>query len=594
MSYYLICIPKVIYFVGLASIKLSIISILKTTTGINIIPQNDTARVAALHQYRILDSAPETVFDNIVALACEVFGTPAGLISLVDKDRVFFKANYKDGFTYPEREKNFCSFVVLEEDMVVIENAVEDVRVQNNPAVTGSANVRFYAGAPLKTKDGFTLGTLCIVDLQPRTFDHKSRELLRKMADMVMEHITYRLDDIEKDEKRGIIQKLNTDLRLANAKLTESISQLAKANTELEEAQQLQKTLLDQLSVSETRLLQAMESGNMGTWNIDVDNNRVLLSDRSKEIFGLADKDAFSIDEVLGAIQPAYRQQVSATWQQAITYSQDIDISFPITHLISGQRRWIRSTGKSFFHEHKNQLTYSGMLMDVTEQKQDEERKNDFIGMVSHELKTPLTSISGYIELLQIKEMAMADTFIASVLEKAFMQVKRMAAMINSFLNISRLESGKIEIIKTRFVVKELVQELVEEASMMQSRYHISYQACEAVELYADRDKIGSVITNLISNAIKYSGASTHIEVACQVIDQHLQISVKDAGIGINPEDIERLFERYYRVKGNSSISGFGIGLYLSAEIIQRHNGKIWVESEVGKGSTFYFSLPMA
>jgi PAS domain S-box-containing protein len=566
---------------------------LKNSTGINIIPPNDTARVAALHQYRILDSPPESVFDSIVALACQMLDTPAGLISLVDKDRVFFKANYKDGFTYSEREKNICSFVVLEEDLVVIENATNDVRVQHNPAVTGSAHIRFYAGAPLKTRDGFTLGTLCVVDLQPRTFDAKSRALLKSMADMVMEQMVCRLDDIEKDEKRGIVQRLNEQLRTANTQLTKTISQLAKANAKLEQAQQTQSTLLEQLRISETRLLQAMESGNMGTWNVDIENEKVLLSDRSKEIFGLADKDEFLIGEVLQAIQPAFRQQVSTAWQQAFTNAQEVDISFPVSHLINGQRRWVRSTGKMFSNSYTGQASYSGMLMDITEQKQDEQRKNDFIGMVSHELKTPLTSISGYIELLQMNDATTADPFTITVLEKSFIQVKKMVAMINGFLNLSRLESAKIEINKTHFLLNELVKELIEETSIVQSRHTILFDASDVVMAHADRDKIGNVITNLINNAIKYSAIGTTITIACKKENRNLQVSVKDEGIGIGAEHLKRLFERYYRVKDDSGISGFGIGLYLSAEIIQSHGGYIWVDSELGKGSTFWFSLPV-
>jgi len=113
--------------------------------------------------------------------------------------------------------------------------------------------------------------------------------------------------------------------------------------------------------------------------------------------------------------------------------------------------------------------------------------------------------------------------------------------------------------------------------------------------IYAYHDKIGSVITNLISNAVKYSPKGKEIDIKCEVIGSRAQVSVKDEGIGLKPQDKDKVFERYYRVETNHTqhISGFGIGLYLSAEIIHRHDGEIWVESESGKGSTFYFSLPL-
>jgi signal transduction histidine kinase len=113
--------------------------------------------------------------------------------------------------------------------------------------------------------------------------------------------------------------------------------------------------------------------------------------------------------------------------------------------------------------------------------------------------------------------------------------------------------------------------------------------------IQADHDKIGSVITNLISNAVKYSPKGKEIDIKCEVIGNRAQVSVKDEGMGLKPQDREKVFERYYRVESGHTqqISGFGIGLYLSAEIIRRHGGEIWVESESGIGSTFYFSLPL-
>jgi two-component system, OmpR family, sensor histidine kinase VicK len=165
--------------------------------------------------------------------------------------------------------------------------------------------------------------------------------------------------------------------------------------------------------------------------------------------------------------------------------------------------------------------------------------------------------------------------------------------MINGFLNVSRLESAKIQLDKSDFILADLVKEMIEEAAVIQPKHTLTFLPCEHIMVNADRDKIGNVISNLVSNAIKYSPYDRNIEVKCTTVGNEAQISVKDNGIGIKPEDIDKLFERYYRAKVDSSISGFGIGLYLCAEIIQRHKGRIWVESELGKGSTFFFSLPL-
>ena len=237
----------------------------------------------------------------------------------------------------------------------------------------------------------------------------------------------------------------------------------------------------------------------------------------------------------------------------------------------------------------------SKIARDISERKQDELRKSDFIGMVSHELKTPLTSLSALIQVLNQKLRKSEDTFVPLALEKAIVQVKKMSTMINGFLNISRLESGKIVIEKQQFDLRNLISEILEEAELTVSGHLLVFEPGASLFIDADRDKIGSVITNLVSNAIKYSPKGKVVTVKCEIVENSALFSITDEGMGIKAKDIDRLFERYYRVSSNHTrhISGFGIGLYLSAEIIQRHNGRIWVESESGVGSTFYFSLPL-
>lgn len=242
-----------------------------------------------------------------------------------------------------------------------------------------------------------------------------------------------------------------------------------------------------------------------------------------------------------------------------------------------------------------NLIGLSKIARDITEKKLDETRKNDFIGMVSHELKTPLTSLTALIQVAHGKAKKGEDTFLTGAMEKAGLQVKRMTAMINGFLNISRLEAGKIHIEKQHFDLGELLNEIMDETRLIVGSHHINLTACSNINLNADRDKISSVISNLISNAVKYSPRGKQIDIKCNVRDKMVIVSVKDEGMGIKLHDLDKIFDRYYRVETHHTrhISGFGIGLYLSAEIIKGHGGEIWAESESGKGSTFYFSLPI-
>jgi PAS domain S-box-containing protein len=238
----------------------------------------------------------------------------------------------------------------------------------------------------------------------------------------------------------------------------------------------------------------------------------------------------------------------------------------------------------------------SKIIRDISEKKRDEQRKNDFIGMVSHELKTPLTTLTALVQMTNQKLRNSDDAFLAGAMDKANIQARKMATMINGFLNISRLDSSQIQIDRDDFDLEQLLENTIRETELTTSTHHIVFEPCKSVTVNADRDKIGSVISNLLSNAVKYSQKGTSIEVKCEITAEGAMVSVRDHGLGIRDTDLPKLFERFYRVEGDHTkhISGFGIGLYLSAEIIKRHNGKIWAESELGNGSSFHFILPTA
>ncbi len=243
-----------------------------------------------------------------------------------------------------------------------------------------------------------------------------------------------------------------------------------------------------------------------------------------------------------------------------------------------------------------NIIGVSKIARDISEKKLEETRKNDFIGMVSHELKTPLTSLTALIQVLNRKLQSADDSFLSGVSEKASIQVRKMAKMINGFLNVSRLESGQLLIEKREFELRDLINELISEVLLVYPGSNVEFLPGEQIHLTADADKIGSVISNFIGNAIKYSGRGSSVTVVCSQTGDAVQVSVQDRGIGIDESVTSKIFGRYFRVERPDTrhISGFGIGLYVSSEIIKRHGGKIWVESEPGVGSTFYFSLPIA
>ncbi|HKG05842.1 MAG TPA: PAS domain S-box protein [Pedobacter sp.] len=238
----------------------------------------------------------------------------------------------------------------------------------------------------------------------------------------------------------------------------------------------------------------------------------------------------------------------------------------------------------------------SKIARDITDKKLEEQRKNDFIALVSHELKTPLTSMKSYIQLLLIKARKETDTFGLNALTRTEIQVNKMTNMIHDFLNIARLEQGKMGIDRIEFELAPLIGEVLDDGRILSANHSFSSVGCDQIILKADRDKIGLVLTNLISNAIKYSPSGGEITVECIRGDSKVEVMVKDQGVGISPEDQKRLFERFYRVRDEQikNVSGFGIGLYLVSEILRMHDTQIHVSSEPGKGSVFSFVLETA
>jgi len=346
---------------------------------------------------------------------------------------------------------------------------------------------------------------------------------------------------------------------------------------------------------AETKLGLAIEAAQMGSWHIDTQNRKLHYNKALATIFGYELPEPMTYDQAVAQVTDDYKGKLIEEIEKAIANGGAYDITYTQRRFNDDAVIWLRSLGRTNFDEHGNPSIFSGIVMDVTEQKKDEQRKNDFIGMVSHELKTPLTSLNGYAQILHNKAIRDEDSFSANALNKVTDQVKKMTTMINGFLNISRLESGKIYLNKTTFNLDDLIKENIEESEILSSKHPLLFSSCETVTVHADRDKIGSVISNMISNAVKYSAEGKEVEIWCKIEGSDAIISVQDHGIGINQQDIPKLFDRFYRVESENThlISGFGIGLYLSAEIILHHQGKIWVESIPGQGSTFFFSLPI-
>jgi two-component system, OmpR family, sensor histidine kinase VicK len=345
---------------------------------------------------------------------------------------------------------------------------------------------------------------------------------------------------------------------------------------------------------SESRLLLAAEATGLAIWDLDLTNNGFSFTPQLNGLFGHKPETRLNLKKVRSQIHPDDMHNiVMRAYQESLTtgdYLYEVRVLWPDDSL-----HWIKTQGKVLFNENNEPVRMLGTIVDITESKRDEIRKNDFIAMASHELKTPLTSLKAYLQLLETKLNGVTDPFIKTAVVKSGNQVNKMTALIHSFLDISKLEPGKLQLKIQNFDINKLIGESVTESRAVSSTHHLMFKHSGHIHVDADREKTGQVISNFISNAIKYSPKGSEICLHSEVADGQVQVSVKDEGMGIKLKDQEKIFQRFYRAdeEDMKNVSGFGIGLYLSSEITQRHKGKIWVKSEEGRGSIFYFSLPL-
>jgi signal transduction histidine kinase len=221
--------------------------------------------------------------------------------------------------------------------------------------------------------------------------------------------------------------------------------------------------------------------------------------------------------------------------------------------------------------------------------------RDDFLSIASHELKTPLTPLKLHLQVL--KQRVVSERPVSSQhVDKALAQVARLSGLINDLLDTSRIQAGRLEIKHEPLSLRELTREVLADLRPVSAEHSLEYEEPdEPLVIEGDRGRLAQVLVNLLENALKYSPTGGSIRVRVERDGAQALVSVADAGIGIPPDQKEHLFERFFRAR-NAPISGFGglgLGLYICRDIVERHGGRIWVESEAGQGSTFRFTLPV-
>lgn len=221
--------------------------------------------------------------------------------------------------------------------------------------------------------------------------------------------------------------------------------------------------------------------------------------------------------------------------------------------------------------------------------------RDDFISVASHELKTPVTSVKIFTQVMQKYAQINGDEKAIQNLDKMDKQINKLTDLIYNLLDISKIQTGRLEYTMRDFSFDTMLAEATETMQHMTSKHQLIVKGKANTMVYGDGDRISQVVSNLISNAVKYSPAADKVVIKVAADNEKVHVAVKDSGIGMSKEHLTKVFGRFYRVSGatDKTFPGLGIGLYISHEIINRHDGKLWVESKEGKGSTFHFTLPI-
>ena len=528
------------------------------------LPDNETARQARLENLGVLDSLPQKAFDDITTLASAICGTPIALISLVDNDRQWFKSRVGLDATQTSREVAFCSHAILTPaEVFEVEDATCDPRFSDNPLVKEAPDIRFYAGAPIVTDDGFALGTVCVIDRETRQLDEAQRRSLQSLSSLVATLLEH--------------EKSAHDEQLREAKEASRRNEVLTA---------LNASGLDLMSFVDTDYIYRYV-------------NQTYLSYWSRE---RGDIEGQCVSALMG--EAVFHKTVKPHFDQALAGKQvdyEADIDFP-----GSGKRHVEVT---YLPARNTDGTISGVIVrahDITSLKQREDQLLDtvtklehktleqerFIHIVSHDLREPINTINNFASLLGgDSEPGLSERgkrYLAFVAAGG----ERMKTLLNDLLGFLQLERHAVD--KRPVDLAQLASEVRDDltATVAHTGGRIAFGHMPMA--HGDSSLLRIALQNLVTNALKFvaDGTNPVVEISAVSASGRLLISVRDNGIGMEIDQSQRIFEMFHRLHTRKAYAGTGLGLSIVRRIAELHGGKIAVHSEPGKGSTFTLDLP--
>ncbi|SDS29091.1 PAS domain S-box-containing protein [Mucilaginibacter mallensis] len=343
--------------------------------------------------------------------------------------------------------------------------------------------------------------------------------------------------------------------------------------------------------ISDQHLCIALDNSRIGFWELDLLTYEMRCTGTCKKNVGLTAHAYLDYPTLLSLIHPDDLPQVNDSMKNAIeNEGQRYQSEYRIIYA-SSPIRWVKADGIALF-ENGKAVKMLGTTIDITERKLIELQKDELISIVNHEVNTPLTSIRSYLQLLARLTAGNANEKISQIVERTSKSAERLRNIINDYLSTSQKNGARLNHHSQVFRLDELIWEIADNVQTISFTHKIQVGAMPCVWIEGDRQGISQVLTNLLTNAIKYSPNRNTVDVNLTVYGVMLKVAVRDYGIGIAEKDIKKLFKKSFKADNGADIEGTGMGLYICDEIIHRHNGQIGVDSREGLGSIFHFTLP--
>jgi PAS domain S-box-containing protein len=499
------------------------------------------------------DLEPRTVLRQIVAQASDLLSADACTLRLLEGNELVARATLGDAAELLSGRRPLASDPVAAETLagrspVAIPDLAADPRMAED-AIVRDAGLNAYLGAPVQTADGEVQGVLAVYTRMPRRFRSDEVEGLAALAS-------------------------SAAVALRNAMLYESVAQEKDAG----------EAILAQVADA---IVAADADDRITRWNAAAERVTGL---RARRVLGreLGELLRSELGDSEGIAREALEAAVSAGGSGA---------PMEIRLERGGREIWLSITAASLRDPREELPGTVYAIRDVSDERRLDQVKSDFVATVSHELRTPLTSIYGFAETLLRADATFGEDDRASFVRYIATEAERLTRLVDGLLSVTRLEAGAVVLALGPVDITELAREIATAARGRSGKHKIKLTVpAQPVFALADQDRVSQVLINLVDNAIKYSPSGGEVKVQVRGRGKLVEVRVSDQGIGISELDQQNLFRKFFRVDAaqRGGIRGVGLGLFLVRGFVAAMGGRIWVESELGKGSTFVVELPAA